>query len=68
MWQDQYRFDRVSSKWAMDLKKIPVEVRKEIEDNAEKNSFALFDGLAEEKIVKLLQVNPALLKQFEVPQ
>jgi hypothetical protein len=35
-----YQLDRVSSKWAADLKRNPVEVRTEVADILEKNSFA----------------------------
>jgi len=63
-----YQLDRVSSKWAADLKKSPVEVRKEIEDILDENSFAPLDGLAGEKMVNVLQVNLALRNQFGTPQ
>ncbi len=63
-----YQLDRVSSKWASDLKKNPVEVRKQIEDILYANSFAPLDGLAGEKMVNVLQVNLALRNQFGTPQ
>jgi len=63
-----YQLDRVSSKWATDLKRNPAEVRKEIADILEKNSFAPFNGLAGEKMINVLQVNLALHNQFGTPQ
>jgi len=64
----KYQLDRVSSKWAADLKRSPVEVRKEVEDILEENSFAPFNGLAGEKMVNVLQVNLALRNEFGTPQ
>jgi K+-transporting ATPase ATPase C chain len=63
-----YQLDRVSSKWAVDLKRSPVEVRKEVENILEKNSFAPLDGLAGEKMVNVLQVNLDLRTLFGTPQ
>ncbi len=63
-----YQLDRVSSKWAADLKRNPVEIQKVIGDILEKNSFAPLDGLAGEKMVNVLQVNLALRSQFGTPQ
>lgn len=63
-----YQLDRVSSKWAADLKRNPVEVRTEIADILEKNSFAPLNGLAGEKMINVLQVNLALRSQYGVPQ
>jgi len=39
------------------LKRSPVEIRKEVENILEKNSFAPLDGLAGEMMVNVLQVN-----------
>ncbi len=63
-----YQLDRVSSKWAADLKRSPVEVRNEVEDILEKNSFAPLAGLAGEKMVNVLQVNLDLRNHFGKPQ
>jgi potassium-transporting ATPase KdpC subunit len=62
-----YQLDRVSSKWASNLKRNPVEVRSEIENILNKNTFAPFNGLAGEKMVNVLQVNLALRQQFGAP-
>jgi len=64
----KYQLDRVSSKWAIELKRSPLEVRKDIENILEKNSFAPLDGLAGEKMVNVLQVNLDLRNQFGSPQ
>lgn len=63
-----YQLDRVSSKWATDLKRNPSDVRNEIAQILEKHSFAPLDGLAGEKMVNVLQVNLALRSQFGTPQ
>jgi K+-transporting ATPase ATPase C chain len=63
-----YQLDRVSSKWAADLKRSPVEIRKEVENILEKNSFAPLDGLAGEMMVNVLQVNLDLRNQYGMPQ
>jgi K+-transporting ATPase ATPase C chain len=63
-----YQLDRVSSKWAADLKRSPAEVRAEVADILEKNSFAPFDGLFGEKMINVLQVNLVLRSQFGTPQ
>jgi len=63
-----YQIDRVSSKWAADLKRSPLEVRKEVANILAKNSFAPLDGLAGEKMVNVLQVNLDLRNQFGTPQ
>ena len=48
--------------------KESVEVRKEVENILEKNSFAPLDGLAGEKMVNVLQVNLDLRNQYGTPQ
>jgi len=63
-----YQLDRVSAKWAADLKRDPAEVRKEVANILEKNSFAPLDGLAGEKMVNVLQVNLDLRNQYGTPQ
>jgi K+-transporting ATPase ATPase C chain len=63
-----YQLDRVSSKWAADLKRNPIEIRQEIENILSKNSFAPFNGLAGEKMVNVLQVNLELRNQFGIPR
>jgi K+-transporting ATPase ATPase C chain len=45
-----------------------VEIRKEVENILEKNSFAPLDGLAGEKMINVLQVNLALRAEFGTPQ
>jgi potassium-transporting ATPase KdpC subunit len=63
-----YQLDRVSSKWASDLKRSQAEVRKEIESILKKNSFAPLNGLAGEDMINVLQVNLALHNLYGSPQ
>ncbi len=63
-----YQLDRVSAKWAADLKRSPDEIRKEVANILEKNSFAPLDGLAGEKMINVLQVNLGLRSEFGAPQ
>ncbi|HUI30769.1 MAG TPA: potassium-transporting ATPase subunit C [Candidatus Acidoferrales bacterium] len=64
----EYQLDRVSAKWATDLKRNPADVRRQIEDLLQKDSFAPLDGLAGEKMINVLQVNLELRGMFGAPQ
>jgi len=64
----EYQLDRVSAKWASDLKRNQTDVRKEISDLLEKDSFAPLNGLAGEKMINVLQVNLALRSLYGAPQ
>jgi K+-transporting ATPase ATPase C chain len=63
----QYQLDRVSGKWAQDLKRDPTQVRHEIEQILRKHAFAPMYGLWGEKIVNVLEVNLALRKRYGAP-
>jgi K+-transporting ATPase ATPase C chain len=63
-----YQLDRVSSKWAVDLKQNTIIIRKEIEDILKKSAYAPFNGLAGEEMVNVLQVNLELRNRFGTPQ
>ena len=62
-----FQLDRVSAKWAADLKLDPAEVRKQIERILEKNASAPLGGLAGEKFVNVLEVNLELRRQYGEP-
>jgi K+-transporting ATPase ATPase C chain len=62
-----YQLDRVVSKWAANLKRDPVIVRKEIEQILQKNASAPWFGLAGEKFVNVLEVNLELCKRYGAP-
>jgi len=64
----QYQMDRVSAKWATDLKRDPASVRSEIEQILMESVSAPFGGLIGEKIVNVLQVNLALRTKYGAPQ
>ncbi|HTY12463.1 MAG TPA: potassium-transporting ATPase subunit C [Bacteroidota bacterium] len=64
----EFQLDRVSSKWAADLKRKPAEVRKEIENILANNAFAPLNGFVGEKMVNVLQVNLDLRNQYGAPQ
>lgn len=63
----EFQLDRVSSKWAEDLKRDPAGVRKEIEQILQKNASAPFGGLAGEKFINVLEVNLELRKIYGEP-
>jgi potassium-transporting ATPase KdpC subunit len=63
----EYQLDRVSTKWAQDLKRDPGEVRGEIEQILQRQAFAPIYGLCGEKIVNVLAVNLELTQRFGSP-
>jgi potassium-transporting ATPase KdpC subunit len=64
----EYQLDRVATKWATDTKRNPAEVRAEIDQMLQTDSFAPLDGLVGEKMVNVLQVNLELTKHYGTPQ
>ena len=60
----EFQLDRVSSKWAADLRRDPQTVRKEIEQILLKNASAPFGGLAGEKFINVLEVNIEIRKLY----
>ncbi len=63
----EFQIERVASKWAVDLKRDPSLVRKEIEQILQKNASAPLGGLAGEKFINVLEVNLELTKRFGKP-
>jgi K+-transporting ATPase ATPase C chain len=63
-----FQLKRVSAKWAADLKHNESDIRKQIEDILQKDSFAPLDGIAGERMVNVLQINLDLRSQFGAPQ
>ena len=63
----KYQLDRVTSKWAKNLKRNPIEVRGEIERILAQNYSAPWRGLAGEKFVNVLEVNLELCKKYGNP-
>src|SRR5208337_5575017 len=63
----EFQLDRVASKWAANLKRDPVAVRKDIEQILQRNASAPFEGLAGEKFVNVLEVNLELHKRYGAP-
>jgi K+-transporting ATPase ATPase C chain len=67
-WQNaEFQLDRVAGKWAVDLKRDPADVRKEIEQILLQNASAPFNGLTGEKFVNVLEVNLELCKRYGKP-
>jgi K+-transporting ATPase ATPase C chain len=64
----EYQLDRVAAKWASDLKRDTIIVRREIEEIVQKDASAPLAGLAGEKIVNVLEVNLALHNRYGTPQ
>jgi K+-transporting ATPase ATPase C chain len=63
----EYQLDRVSAKWAADLKRDPPAVRTEIDQILQNDAAAPFSGLAGEKIINVLQVNLELKQKYGSP-
>ena len=63
----EYQLDRVSAKWAADLKQNPTAMRSEIDGLLQAHASAPFFGLAGEKMVNVLQVNLALRTKYGAP-
>ncbi len=63
----EFQLDRVASKWAEDLKRDPVQIRKEVEGILQENASAPWGGLAGEKFVNVLEVNLELNKRYGAP-
>jgi potassium-transporting ATPase KdpC subunit len=63
----EYQLDRVSSKWAQDLKRDPGQVRNEIEQILQQHETAPMHGLWGEKIVNVLEVNLELRNHYGAP-
>ena len=64
----EFQLDRVSEKWAEDLKRDPADVRGEIEAILQKRSFAPWNGLLGEKMVNVLEVNLELRGKYGEPR
>lgn len=64
----EFQLDRVAAKWAINLKRDPADIRKEIEQILQKNARAPFAGLAGEKFINVLEVNLELHKRFGIMQ
>ena len=60
----EYQLDRISGKWAQDLKRDPVQVRSEIDQIVHEHAFAPMYGLWGEQIVNVLDVNLELRKRY----
>lgn len=63
----EYQLDRVSAKWAQDLKRNPAQVHQEIDQILQEHAFAPMYGLWGEKIVNVLEVNLELRKRYGAP-
>lgn len=63
----EYQLDRVSSKWAQDLKRDPAQIHQEIDQVLQEHAFAPMYGLWGEKIVNVLEVNLELRRRYGAP-
>jgi potassium-transporting ATPase KdpC subunit len=63
----EYQLDRVSTKWAQDLKRDPGQVRQEVEQMLHQHEFAPMYGFWGEKIVNVLEVNLDLRNRYGAP-
>src|SRR5271157_150273 len=63
----EFQLDRVASKWAVNTKRDPAAVKKEIGQILAANSSAPMGGLFGEKFVNVLEVNLKLRTQYGAP-
>jgi len=63
----EYQLDRVTSKWAVNLKRDPNVVRKEVEQILQENASAPWFGLTGERFVNVLEVNLKLRERYGEP-
>jgi K+-transporting ATPase ATPase C chain len=63
----EFQLERVAGKWAQDLKRDPVQIKREIEAMLQQHAFSPGDGLFGERIVNVLEVNLALRNRFGAP-
>ncbi len=63
----EFQLDRVAGKWAEDLKRDPVEVKREVEAILQQHAFSPGGGLFGEPIVNVLDVNLALRGRYGAP-
>jgi K+-transporting ATPase ATPase C chain len=64
----EYQLDRVASKWAVDTKADPAQVRQQIEQMLQADAFAPMGGLFGEKMINVLQINLELRQHYGAPQ
>jgi potassium-transporting ATPase KdpC subunit len=64
----EYQLDRVASKWAVDLKRDPVQIHDEIDALIRNDTYAPMNGLFGEKMVNILRINLDLCKRYGNPQ
>jgi K+-transporting ATPase ATPase C chain len=64
----RFQLDRVAGKWAVNLKKEPVAIKKEIDQILQENASAPLGGLVGEPYVNVLEVNLELRKRYGAPQ
>ena len=63
----EYQLDRVTGRWAQDLKRDPAQVHQEIEQILQQHAFAPMHGLWGEKLINVLEVNLELRQRYGAP-
>ncbi len=63
----EFQLDRVSMKWAQDLKRDPAQLRREIDELVRAHAFSPGGGLFGEPIVNVLELNLELRKRYGAP-
>jgi len=64
----EFQLDRVAGKWATDTKRDPAQVRSEVEQMLQTDSYAPMGGLFGEKMVNTLKINLELRNRYGAPQ
>jgi potassium-transporting ATPase KdpC subunit len=63
----QFQLDRVAGKWAQDLKHDPAQVKQEVQQLVQAQTFSPGNGLFGEPMVNVLALNLALRNKFGAP-
>jgi K+-transporting ATPase c subunit len=63
----EFQLDRIAGKWAQDLERGPAQVRQEIESMLKAHAFSPDDGLFDEVIVNVLELNLDLRTRYGAP-
>jgi potassium-transporting ATPase KdpC subunit len=63
-----FQLDRVASKWASDLKREPAQVRSEIENMIQADSYAPMGGLFGEQMLNTMKINLDLTTRYGAPK
>lgn len=64
----EFQLDRVVAKWAVNLKRHPNDIKKEIEQILQENASSPLAGLAGDQFINVLEVNLVLHQRYGSPK